>query len=157
MIREIVSNINLLRQSCQDVTKDDNIKTIIQDLKDTLATRKGYALAANQIGIQKKICYCKIPKSVNTKTKEVEYTEFVLINPKIIEKDRPIKFIDEGCLSFPGLRITTKRYVYCTITYLDEKLEPHTAMFQDLEAIIAQHECEHLLGRTLLDSKWRAK
>jgi len=157
MIKTIITNINELRKPCQEVTKNDDYKSIITDLKDTLTTKKGYALASNQIGIQKRICYCKIPKKINTQTKEVEYNEFVLINPKIIEKDKPVKFVDEGCLSFPGLRITTKRYVFCTVTYLDEKLEQRTAMFQDLESFVIQHECSHLEGRTLFEYKWRAK
>jgi len=151
MIKEIVTNINFLREKCQEVTKDDDIKTTIQDLKDTLATKRGYALAANQIGLQKKICYCKIPKGNN------EYTELVMINPKVIEKDKPVKFIDEGCLSFPGLRVTTKRYIFCTVTYLNEQFKECTSLFQDLESFVILHECSHLEGRTILDEKWRAK
>src|SRR3972149_587367 len=50
--------------------KEDNIKEIIQKLKDTLACYKGLGLSANQIGIQKRISYIKIPKM--NKDKQVE-------------------------------------------------------------------------------------
>jgi len=81
----------------------------------------------------------------------------IVINPKIIEKDRPIKVMNEGCLSFPGVFIHTRRYVFITVEYLNEKLEPKIATFQDVESIALQHEIQHLQGRTMFDSKWRAK
>jgi peptide deformylase len=51
MIKSIVTNIVELRKSCEEVTKKDNIKEIIQNLKDTLEAQKGFGLSANQIGI----------------------------------------------------------------------------------------------------------
>jgi peptide deformylase len=156
MIKSIITNINELRKPCELVTKNDDIKSIIQDLKDTLATRKGLALSANQIGIQKRICYCKVPKKVNPQTKEVVYNEFVMINPEIIEKERKFIF-PETCLSFPGLIIQTDRYVFITIKFLNENFKEMTASMQDLEAVVAQHECSHLKGQIMFDFKHRRK
>jgi peptide deformylase len=152
----IITNINELKKPCHEVTQEDNIQEIVKKLKDTLAYHNGYGLSANQIGIQKKISYCKIPR-YNPKDKTLEFTEIVIINPKIIEKDRKILFKQEGCLSFPFITVDTNRYVFITVEYQDEKLEKRTALFQDLESFIVQHEVDHLNGITIFDRKWRSK
>ena len=152
----IVTNINELKKPCQEVTKEDNVKEIIQKLKDALESVGGLGLTANQIGINKRISYAKIPKFTN-KNKEIQYNEYILINAKIIEKERPLKVKDERCLSFPEVYVDTKRYVFCTIEYLNEKMEQQTGMFQDLESLMVQHECDHQSGIVIFDRKWRTK
>jgi peptide deformylase len=156
MIKPIVTNIKELRQTCQDVTKDDNIKDIIQDLKDTLESKKCIGLTANQIGINKKISYIKIPKSID-KNKQIQYNEHILINAKIIEKDKPIQVKNESCVSFPGVGIITKRFVFSIVQYYNEKMELKTGIYQDLESICIQHEIDHQSGLTIFDRKWRSK
>ena len=153
MIKPIVSNINELHKPCALIEPKEDVAQIIIDLKDTLATKKGYALAANQIGINKCICYLKVPKNQDPKTKEIIYEEFVAINPIIIEKSRKILLKQEGCLSFPGVRIDTDRYVFCIVEYEDEKRQKHTVIAQDLISFVWQHECSHLKGRIIFDDK----
>jgi peptide deformylase len=155
-IKPIVTNIAELCKPCAYVDPNENIREIIQSLKDTLEAKKGLGLTANQIGINKRISYIKIPKRIN-KNKEIQYNELILINAKIIEKDRPIRINNESCLSFPGINVTTKRYVFITVEYLNEKMELQTAMFQDLESLVIQHEVAHQKGKTIFDFKWRKK
>jgi peptide deformylase len=155
MIKSIVTNIVELRKSCEEVTKKDNIKEIIQNLKDTLEAQKGFGLSANQIGIQKKISYIKMP--VGIKDKQIQYKEYVLINAKIIEKERPIQVKGESCISFPGMGMITRRFVFVTVEYLNEKLEIQTGILQDMEAICVQHETDHQNSLTIFDRKWRSK
>lgn len=157
MIKPIITNIKELRKPCELVQQGEDVSQIITDLKDTLASKKGLGLTANQIGYNKAISYLKIPKKINPKTKEIEYSEIILINGKIIEKDRAIKVNGESCLSFPGISVITKRYVFITVEYLDEQLKLKTAMFQDLESVAIQHELDHQQGKILFDKKWRAK
>jgi peptide deformylase len=152
----IITNINELKKSCKEITNEDNIKEIIQKLKDTLDCYSGYGLSANQIGIQKKISYCKLPK-YDAKDKKLEFTEIVIINPKIIEKDRKIVVKQEGCLSIPYINVDTDRYVFITVEYQDEKLDKRTALFQDLESLVVQHEIDHLNGLTIFDRKHKAR
>jgi peptide deformylase len=150
----IVTNINELRNPCQEITKKDNIIEIIQKLKDTLESHGGLGISANQIGIQKKISYIKIPKMNKDK---LEYNEMIIINAKIIEKSNPIKVKDEGCISFPGIYLDTLRYIYCTVYYLDENLKENTGLVQDLESFVIQHEINHQNGKTIFDNRWRTK
>jgi peptide deformylase len=151
----IVTDINELKKPCQEVTKEDNISEIIQKLKDTLESRGGLGISVNQVEIKKRISYIKIPKF--TKDKRIEFNEYILINAKIIEKDKPIKVKNEGCLSFPGVYVDTLRYVFCTVQFLNEKMEQQTGTFQDLESLVVQHECSHQEGKTIFDYKWRNK
>jgi peptide deformylase len=148
----IITDINFLRQPCAEVTEEDNIKEIIQKLRDTLEGYDGYALSAPQIGIYKKISYCKIPY-YNQNNKKLEEKEVILINPKIIEHDRKIIIKQEGCLSIPNLRIDTNRWVFITLINHNEKFEPQTFMSQDLEGLILQHEIDHLNGKLIIDRK----
>jgi peptide deformylase len=158
MIKPIVTDISILKRPCVPVTKNDDIKQIIIDLKETLQSHSiGWGLAANQIGYDKAICYIRVPKTINHKEKKITYAELVLINPKIIEKDTPVKVNNEGCLSFEGINVTTKRYIYITAEFLDENLKPQAAAFQDYESLAIQHEVSHLEGKTIFDFKWRAK
>lgn len=157
MIKPIISNIIELRKPTIPVEKHENVSEVIQDLKDSLDTKKGYALAANQIGYNKSICYIKIPLRINTKTKQVDYQETIAINPKIVEKTNKIVLRQEGCLSFPGIRIDTDRFVFCTIEYENEKRETKTALVQDLTAFVWQHEIDHLRGLIIMNRKHKAR
>jgi len=150
----IITDINQLRKPCLEVTKEDNIIEIIQKLKDTLESHGGLGISGNQIGIQKKISYIKIPKMNKDK---LEYNEMIIINAKIIEKSNPIKVKDEGCISFPGIYVDTLRYIYCTVYYLDENLKENTGLMQDLESFVILHEYDHTIGKTIFDRKWRTK
>ncbi len=150
----IVTDVNFLKQPCGEVTKEDNIKEIIQKLKDTLESRGGLGITANQIGIQKKISYIKIPKMNG---KKLEYNEIILINTKIIEKSNPIKIKNEECLSLPGISVQTRRYIYITIENYNEDLKSQIGVMQDLESLVCQHEHDHQNGKLILDCKWRTK
>lgn len=140
MIKPIVTNLKELQKPCKLVQENEDISALVQDLKDTLATQKGYGLAANQIGIQKKVAFYIFNKS-----------EVTLINPKITEKQNKIIFT-EGCLSFPGLEIKTDRYKTIILENNGQKFSA-----SDLEAIIIQHEVDHLNGITILQRKHKAR
>lgn len=157
MIKPIITNIKDLKRPCILVIKGDNVKDILTDLKDTLIAHPGgLGLSANQIGYNKAICYIRILIGIDP-DKKPHYKEVVLINPKIIEKDNPIKVTNEGCLSFPGVTVITKRFIYITVEFLDENLKPQAMSFQDYESLAIQHEIAHLLGLTIFDFKWKAK
>jgi peptide deformylase len=59
-------------------------------------------------------------------------------------------------LSFPGVGVITRRYVFATVEYYNEKMELQTGILQDLEAICIQHEIDHQNGITIFDRKWVA-
>ena len=154
MKKEIVRDLNFLRKPCETVKEGENLKSIIQDLRDSLDPTKGYGLSANQISYNKRVFIVKFPK-IDPKTKQVSYDEEIIINPKIIDKRFPFRFQGEGCLSLPGLKVDTLRYNFIQVEYLTEKYEPKKLGFVGLKGIIFQHESQHLLGKTILDYKYR--
>jgi len=154
----IVTNINELRKPCLPVEKGEDVKQIIIELKETLNkfSSKALGLSANQIGYNKSVCYIRVPY-FDQKNKKIEIKELLLINPKIVEKETKIINKNEGCLSLPGIRVDTERYVYITLYYVDENFKEHTLLAQDLESLVIQHEYDHLAGITLFERKHKSK
>lgn len=147
MIKSIITTITELKKQCKPVEPGEDVSGIIQDLKDTLETfsHRAIGLSANQIGYDKRISYIRMNKE----------NAYILINPKIVEKDRLIKVKGESCLSFHGIGVETGRYVFCTVEYLDEHMQPQVKSLQDLEAICCQHELDHLSGLTIFDRRYK--
>ncbi len=151
---KIIKDIDFLRQACENVSLEEGEK-IAKDLWKVLAKHgDGIGLAANQVGIQKRVCVVSI--------KGLE--PIVLINPKIIKLEDPIVFPFDGCLSFPGIEITTQRHIWCTV----ETDNIGTVMFgtsgiEELswkdprlwESIAVQHEIDHLDGITMFDREFK--
>lgn len=159
MIKNIITNLNVLKLSNEEVTKENtpNLSEIIQDLKDTLiANPNGIGLSANQIGVHKKISYIRYLEE-DKDTKKVDIKELVMINPKILNKATKIRFNGEGCLSLPNLHVDTVRYMFIILEYQDENLEIKQEIYQNTMAICIQHEYYHTIGKTILDSKYHKK
>ena len=130
MIKSIETSLKELKIKCTPVEPEEDISQIIADLEDTLKTQKGYALAANQIGYKKQIAVVRMDKvTVN------------LINPEIISKETKIRF-PESCLSFPGLQVQTSRYQSVLIE--SGQKDRQRFIFNGLEAVVCQHEIDHL-------------
>lgn len=150
--KKIVTNINELHIPCQKVEKGEDISQILKDLKDTLDRVGGLGLSANQIGINKAISYLRFPR-MNDKTKKIEMIEYYIINPKIQSKISPF-VMKEKCLSLPGLEIQTMRYRFIVVYAVDEHFKEKTILAKDLEAIVLNHEIDHLYGKTIIDRKY---
>ena len=133
MIKPIVRDAFFLNQKSDEATKAD--LPIAQDLEDTLKANRErcVGMAANMIGYRKKIIIIA-----------TGFADMIMINPKITAKSEPYE-TEEGCLSLPGVRKTT-RYKNITVRYLDKKFAEHTQSFSGYIAQIIQHECDHLEG-----------
>lgn len=133
MIKPIVRDAFFLNQKSEEATKAD--LPIAQDLEDTLRANRErcVGMAANMIGYRKKIIIVA-----------TGFADLVMINPVITAKSDPFE-AEEGCLSLPGTRKTT-RYKSITVRYQDKKFAEHTQTFSGFIAQIIQHECDHLQG-----------
>lgn len=107
-----------------------------------------YGLAANQIGMDAAVAYARIPDSTINGIDAVipEEEEIILINPEIIKTGNKIINPNEGCMSFPGHRTSTKRFDSVTIKNYDGE-----KTYTGLRALIVQHEVDHLNGLTIFD------
>ena len=114
---------------------DDEIRELIQDMKDTLLnTQTGVGLSAVQIGSLKQICIIKYNKELYT-----------LINPIIVRRRGEVIF-NEGCLSVPGVFVDVPRSQKVWITYMDENGKTQQIDQGGLFSIIVQHELDHFEG-----------
>ena len=111
-----------LRVPSKNIVNFNDIRELIDDMFDTMYEFDGIGLAANQIGLNKRIFVVDI-----SHTEECE-SPLVFINGKIINGDGSC--VDsEGCLSLPEIRINVERYESITYEYLDHNLEKHTKSF----------------------------
>lgn len=158
---EIVNRDNpILRQKARDVpisqiTKPE-IQKIISEMKDALATQDdGVAIAAPQIGEPLRIFVVsgKILAAQNKKNKiaNIDTSDLVFINPKIVKLSRKKDFMEEGCLSVRWLYGKVKRSENATVEAYNEKGQKITRGASGLLAQIFQHEVDHLEGVLFID------
>ena len=142
MIQEILTyptNKDILLQKSEEVKDINEIKDLIQDMKDTLnSDSSGVGIAAVQIGELKRVCVIKYDNK-----------EYTLINPVITWKRSGasgIKPFKEGCLSAPGVYTIVNRPQKVVCEYLDENGEKQKLDQGGWLSAIIQHELDHLEG-----------
>ena len=145
MIITEVSKLQTICESVSSVEEGEEIGT--QLLKELTESKNGIGLAANQIGINKRVCVVNVKEPL------------VLINPKIVETSEEQFVFPEGCLSFPDVKIRTKRYVNIVVETDNHKEQlSFSAESEDLkdafECACVQHEIDHLDGITMFDRKY---
>jgi len=123
---------------------DGNIQNLIDNMSKLMYQSSGIGLAANQVGVEKRV----IIFDINYKEKGKDLT--VLINPIIILSEDRIVF-EEGCLSVPDFqgKITRKKYIKAQ--GVDRNGKSIDIEAEDLTAICIQHEIDHLDGTLILD------
>ncbi len=123
---------------------DSHIQHLIDDMLETMYAAKGVGLAANQIGISKRLCV------MDTSLKEDKRPLIVLINPVIIEKEGLVE-TEEGCLSIPGYSTTIKRSERVYVRGLNREGKTLDVEGTGLLARALQHEIDHLDGLLIID------
>ncbi len=119
---------------------DDKIKTLAQDMLDTMHKYEGVGLAGPQVGILKRIIVIDLYE---------ENTQYVLINP-VIKKAKGEQIVDEGCLSFPNQYGKVKRPKVVVVEALDLNGKKVKAEGKDLLAQALSHEIDHLNGEVFI-------
>jgi len=135
----------ILRQPAEPVTQFDSaLQKLIDDMVDTMYAAPGVGLAANQVGVARRVAV--IDLSVGKRRGELH----VLINPEIVETIGEITE-EEGCLSVPDLVETVRRPEGVTARYVDRSGEERRIFGQGLMARALSHEIDHLNGRLFVD------
>ena len=131
-IRNIrVDGDDILRKVCKPVKEmTPRTMTLIEDMFDTMYDANGVGLAAPQVGILKRLVVIDV----------MDDNPLVLINPVITEQDGE-QVGDEGCLSLPGVRRTT-RYETITVEFQDTSFKKQKEVFHGYTAQIIQHEID---------------
>ena len=136
-----------LRQPSKEVHKvSQKIKTLVEDLLDTMYAQNGVGLAAPQIGENYRVFV------IDVSTGDEPLNPMVFINPKIIKKSGAV-ISHEGCLSFPEAFTDVKRYSNVMVKAMDSKGRSFVLEAKDgsLLARAIQHEFDHLDGILFID------
>ena len=133
---------SLLRKKAKPIKIIDNeLKDLIVNMTDTLKQAQGVGLAANQVGVLKRLCIIK-------SSPDEDYRAY--INPEIIKKTGT-RFVNEGCLSFPEYNGIVKRSISITARYLDETGGKIKITADELLSQALEHEIDHLNGILFID------
>jgi peptide deformylase len=130
----------VLREQSADVdTVDDEVRSFVADLFETMDAAEGIGLAANQVGIARRVAVVGIDDD-----------RFVLINPKIVSAEGKDS-AEEGCLSIPDIYADVTRPARIMIEALDETGTSYRLEADGIKARAIQHEMDHLDGVLFLD------
>lgn len=128
---------------------DDEIKTLIKDMTETMYDAEGIGLAATQVDRHIQLIVMDLSENKDT--------PMVFINPKItplVDEKQPY---EEGCLSVPDVYDKVERPNKVRIEALDENGERIDKEVEGLLAVCIQHEMDHLNGVVFVDYLSRLK
>ena len=133
----------VLRARTQPVTDfSQALRTLAQDLIDTMYAHDGIGLAAPQVG--------HVLQLFVVNPSQERGRELIVVNP-VLEATRGRVTIKEGCLSLPNVWERVRRAARVRVTGQDVSGRPLTLEADGLLAIVLQHECDHLEGRLFID------
>ena len=141
----IITEETKLKVLCEEVKTIKEGEDIgAQLLKELTESKNGIGLAANQIGINKRVCVINVKEPL------------ILINPRMVEHSEEQFMFAEGCLSFPGKHVRTGRYTSVTIEADNHEGKlMFSAESEDIndafECACVQHEIDHLDGITMFE------
>jgi len=121
---------------------DDRIRTLCDDMLETMYDAKGIGLAATQVNIHERVVVMDLS--------EERGSPQVFINPEIKPYGERIEG-EEGCLSVPGYYDAVTRAERVRIKALDQAGNPFEIDAEGLLAVCIQHECDHLAGKVFVD------
>ncbi|WP_432481221.1 peptide deformylase [Moraxella sp. ZY200743] len=130
---------------------DDDIKTLIQDMFDTMYDARGIGLAATQVDRHIQVVVMDLAKE------DEEPQPKVYINPKVTPLTDELVPYQEGCLSIPEVYDTVERPARVRIEALDENGQGFSIEADGLLAVCIQHELDHLKGIVFVDYLSRLK
>ena len=127
---------------------DDGLRTLIDDMFETMYAAPGIGLAATQVDVHKRLLVVDVSPDKSE--------PHALINPRIVEKDGEA-ITEEGCLSVPGYYEEVKRAQHIRVRHLDRDGEEQEMEAEGLLAVCIQHEIDHLDGKLFVDYLSEAK
>ncbi len=133
----------ILRAENKKVSKfDSELIEFYEDMVDLMYEYDWVGLAAPQIGKNIRMFVCSFLKDGKEDGKPIG--DFVFINPVITEKSEEMVKSEEACLSIPNIVWTVKRHKKITIEYYDELWNKKKKKLKWFNAIVVQHEYDHL-------------
>jgi len=140
----------VLRQRAHEVEDfDGRLATLAGNMFDTMRAAEGVGLAANQVGVLKRLFTWELEREADDGS--VEAMGSAVVNPVLLDSSEDIQDGDEGCLSFPGLFYPVDRPLRVEVGYQDLGGDDHTVQLEGFLARIWLHEMDHLNGILFID------
>ncbi|MBE1500497.1 peptide deformylase [Amycolatopsis lexingtonensis] len=147
----VIAGEPVLHQPTREITEfDEKLRTLVDDMFETMYAAEGVGLAANQIGLDLRVFVYDCPDDEGVRHKGV------VVNPKLETSEIPETMPDpdddwEGCLSAPGESYPTGRAKWAKVTGSDVDGTPIEVEGTGYFARCLQHETDHLDGYIYLD------
>src|SRR5438045_7430453 len=134
----------VLREHAKPVkTVDADVRQLVEDLFETMRSAKGVGLAANQVGVARRVAVVDVG--------DEDPPALALINPVIVERSDEHEVAEEGCLSIPDIFGDVERPAHIVVDALDREGQKFRVEARGYKARRIQHELDHLDGILFLD------
>ncbi|MFA9200457.1 MAG: peptide deformylase [Cypionkella sp.] len=149
---------------------DDELRTLVADMFDTMYDAPGIGLAAIQIGVPKRVLVIDLqPEDPDAEPVACNHDGHhhhhqptvkqprVFVNPVILDPAADLASYQEGCLSVPEVYADIDRPATCRVRWQDLDGQFHEETMEGLMATCIQHEMDHLEGVLFIDHLSRLK
>jgi len=141
----------VLKKRSKEVDRiDDEVKTLIHDMAETMYEANGIGLAACQVGVPRRIIVLDVSPL------DPKQALFAMINPEIISEEGEIDY-EEGCLSVPDCLEKVRRKEKVRVKGMSPDGKEMEVAGEGILAIALQHEMDHINGLLILDRVSRVK
>ncbi|HRO61446.1 MAG TPA: peptide deformylase [Burkholderiaceae bacterium] len=128
---------------------DEEVRTLVRDMAETMYAAPGVGLAATQVDVHRRVIVIDVSETKDDLK--------VFINPEIVTSSEDYKSYEEGCLSVPGVYDEVERPDRVAVRALGLDGQPFTIEASGLLAVCIQHEIDHLNGRVFVQYLSRLK
>jgi peptide deformylase len=140
---------SVLRIPAEEITHvTESLAKKIAAMVETMFVADGIGLAANQVGLLKRVIVINMSEEDEDGKEKME--AIAMLNPEVVAEEGKFK-MKEGCLSLPDIREEVTRAKAITVTFQDMNLEKHTLSADGLIARVLLHEIDHLNGVMFVD------
>ena len=129
---------------------DDEVRTLVADMTETMYDAHGIGLAAIQVGVDRRVVVIDLQERESEDSEPVRAPR-AYINPEVVAESEELSVYNEGCLSIPEQYAEVKRPATCRVRWLDEQGAVHEEEMDGLLATCMQHEIDHLNGVLFVD------
>ncbi|MEG2361770.1 MAG: peptide deformylase [Christensenella sp.] len=135
-----VDDDEVLHKKCRAVTEiTEHIRLLLEDMAETMYTAGGFGLAANQVGVLRRLIVIDVGEGL-----------MKLVNPEFVTEEGE-QIVEEGCLSFPDVWGTVKRPARVVVRAKNEDGQEIIVEGTDMLAKCLCHEMDHLNGIVFMD------
>jgi peptide deformylase len=130
---------------------DDRVRTLMGDMLQTMYDDRGIGLAANQVGVLKRVMVLDLQNDDEQERPEGFYPLYIA-NPEVTKASDELVVADEYCMSVPDQQgVSVARHASIKIRYLDYNNKAQELEANGWLARAIQHEMDHLNGKILID------